>query len=461
MWKQMTMGLLLVFVCGCIRTKDELTINADGSGKVRMETKSSIPPELTENMGMGAGMMGMGDGIIYPPVSEAEARKFFPGNDFTVAVDQQTATNGDVTTVITAEFKDINKLLASPYGHAHELSVTITNGSLCVQGVSGMEAAALLAETKDDSGMSMMAMPGLADLQKKKGEMRDEFVVTLPNAITKANGKHAGKTASWLVERAKCKDGEDFARQLGALCEASCSADGLTLSPVTPLHMGLLPFGQMATGAANTGVSVDTNKIAAAAKFVPYGVSVTRSLDLSGAGNVQGSSAELIGAIELPRQFAPQKWGKPTLDEVVDAAGKDLKPNNSNDGFMYRSGYSSMFGGDAEDATTNNIQKHVFTVDFRPPDWKIKEITKIKGSVGLQYFGDAQVVKLTNAIPANWIMDVAKMMAGGGFDSSEKKLSSATLAALGLSLSEQMATAQGGMMMLMLQVRGKQAALTD
>jgi len=48
MWKRMTLGLLLVLLCGCIKTKDELTINADGTGKVRIETQTSIPPELSE-----------------------------------------------------------------------------------------------------------------------------------------------------------------------------------------------------------------------------------------------------------------------------------------------------------------------------------------------------------------------------------------------------------------------------
>ncbi len=167
MWKRLTVGLLLVFLCGCIRTKDELTINADGSGKVHIETVSSVPPELSETMeeGMQAGSGGAGGGLFYPPLIEAQARKFFPGKDFSVTVKQQKADNGDITTVIEAEFKDINALLASPYGRAHQLSVKIVNGSLVVQGVTGMEAAARLAEIKDESGMGMMgAMPGLADL---------------------------------------------------------------------------------------------------------------------------------------------------------------------------------------------------------------------------------------------------------------------------------------------------------
>ena len=388
----MTVGmLLLVFLCGCIKTKDELTINADGSGTVRIETLSSLPPELSE--GMDSQMNGLGGGTtIYPPLSEAAARKFFPGKDFTVTVKQQKADNGEVTTVTEVEFKNINALLASPYGRAHQLSVKIANGTLTVKGISGMEAAARYAEMKDDNGMDMGMVPGLADLQKKKGEMRAEFRVTLSNGIAAANGTKDGKTASWIVERAKSKDAEDFARQLGVVCEASCPADGVKMSPVTPVRMGLLPFTELSAGAgADTGAAVDTNKVAAAAKFVPYGLSVTRTLDLSGAGGSQESAAQLTGAVVMPQELAPPKWGEPKLDEVVDAKGNDLKPATEDDqrGFSMRNRYSGSDNGDDEESQTNQIQQHVVTIGFRPPDWKVNEIARIKGSISLQYFGGA------------------------------------------------------------------------
>ena len=40
MWKTLTSGLLLVGLTGCLQTKDELTLNADCSGKVRIETRT-------------------------------------------------------------------------------------------------------------------------------------------------------------------------------------------------------------------------------------------------------------------------------------------------------------------------------------------------------------------------------------------------------------------------------------
>jgi hypothetical protein len=458
--------MLLLFLCGCFKTKDELTINADGSGKVRIETHTSIPPELSEGMGMGGRMAGLGGDVMYPPTSEAEARKFFPGADFNVSVKQEKADNGDVTTVVEAGFKDINALLASPYGRAHQLSVKIENGLLVVKGVTGMEAVARLAEMKDDSGMGMAAMPGVADLQKKKDEMRAEFRVTLPNVITAANGTREGKTGVWIVERAKCKDAADFAQQLGTVSEARCPAEGLKMAPVTPVRLGLLPFAELAAGAGpEKGATVDTNKIAAAVKFAPYGLFVTRSLDLSGAGDAQESGAQLIGAIVVPTEFAPQKWGEAKLEEAVDARGNNLKPGDSGEDRMYsmRARYAGMDNGDDQESPTNAVaeQRHMVSLGFRPPDWKINEIGRIKGSVSLKYFGGAQVVKLTNAIPADWVMDATKAMRGGGSGYSEKLLNNARLTELGLSLTLQMGMVQNGMTTLELQVKGKEAALTD
>ena len=458
----MTIGLLLIGLCGCIKVKDELTINADGSGKVEIQTDTSMPPEFAGNMTGRAN--GLGGGAIYPPTSEAEAHQFFPAKDFTITVKQQKAASGDgMTVVIEASFKDINALLSSPYGRAHQLTARIEGSSLVVRGISGMETVARFAEMKDDSGMGMGMYGGLADLQKNTNEMRDEFRVTLPNALSMSTGTKDAKTADWTVERAKCKDAADFATQLSIVCEARCPADGLKMTPVTLVRIGLLPFAELAAGVTDTGSAVDTNKIISAAKFVPYGISVTRSLDLTGEGGGQQNSAQLMGAVVVPPEFQPQKWADPKLDEAVDAKGNDLKPGDSDQNRFLARAYSSRTDGadDDDDSASNSIPKHVITVNFRPPDWKVNEIARIKGSVGMQYFGGSQVVKLTNAVPASWIMDVSKMAGGGGFNSGEKPLTSDALSSLGLTLSVQTAMAQSGMTMIMLQVTGKTAALTD
>jgi hypothetical protein len=459
MWKTLTAGLFLACLTGCIQIKDELTLNADGSGKVRIETRVGADASAM------AAMTGeMGGGGAYPPVSEEEARKFFPGQDFKITVKQDRTDKGETVTVVDVEYKDINALLASPYGRAHQLTVETDKDGLAVKAIGGMEGIARMAEIKPDNAMGMMAMPSLADMQKNKEKMRMEFRITLPNAVTAGNGVRDGKSAVWIAERAKSKDAAEFVQQSGLVAEVRCDGAGLKMSPVTPARLGLRPFAELSAGAsAAKGAGPDTAKIAAAAKFVPYGVVVTRSVDLSGQGGMNQNSAQLVGAVVLPREFEPQKWGDTTLDEAVDAKGNDLKPTEANQGqsFIYSPTISGQEGEEegAEQTNAASNLRHTVSFSFRPPDWKIKEIGKVKGSVALHYFGGAEVVKMTNAIPANWIVDATKGM--GGFDSSEKKINSPKLAEMGMPLSLQMAMSQSGVTMLMLQIDGKKGVLVD
>src|SRR5439155_26245996 len=119
--------------------------------------------------------------------------------------------------------------------------------------------------------------------------------------------------------------------------------------------------------------------------------------------------AQLVGVLLLPRQFASQKWGEVRVEEVIDAQGNNLKMEEGRPS----SGWTS-FGGmsgerdedtPGEDRTgSDSKQRKMLTLQFRPPDWKVKEIARIKASLGLQYLaGSPAITKLTNAVPANWI----------------------------------------------------------
>src|SRR5207247_11066064 len=77
--------LLLLPLCGCLQTRDELTLEADGSGKVRLDTRVLVSSDLLSGMTMGM-RMGGNEPIIYPPVSETEAKRLFPAKDFKVDV---------------------------------------------------------------------------------------------------------------------------------------------------------------------------------------------------------------------------------------------------------------------------------------------------------------------------------------------------------------------------------------
>jgi len=451
--------LSVALLCGCFNTKDELVLEADGSGKVRIETRTSVPAEMLSGMGM---QMGASDAIMYPPMTESEAKKFFPGKAFTVTAKEEKAGDSGRLLVIEAVFKDVNALLASPYARAHGLTLKVESSRLMLKALSGIEAAARFADMKDEGGMLGAQIPGLANLDKLKAELRSEFRVTLPNAIQASNGAQEGRSVTWIAERAKYTNGTEFAQKAGAVLEASCAADAIKMSPVTPTRLALVSFKELESGAtAGQGSAPDAKKVAAAAKFVPYALQVTRALDLSGEGGSQENQAQLIGGVVLPREFAPQKWGAVKLEEVTDAKGNSLKMETSRDESFQETRFTSVNEDDAGEPAETTEERKTVTLRFHPPDWKVKEIARIKGSIGLQYLGAARhIVKLTNAVPASWIKQVSKE-ADAEFDSSQRALSSPALPELGLTVNFQMGMAQSGFTMLMLQVGGKKAVLSE
>ena len=472
MTKKLLPFLLLLPLCGCFKTKDELTILADGSGSVRLETHLLIASETLEALGFG---MSRGTGIdapsVYPPTSEIKAKQFFPGKQFVVTVNEEKKAGGSLL-VITAAFKDVNALLASPYGRSHGLSLTISNGTLSLKAVIGIEAAARLAEMKDDSGLFGERIPGLDDLKKKKDEMRAEFRVTLPNTVASASagGARDAKTVTWIADRTKQTNSAEFSRQAGALLEAGCPADGLKFSPVAPARLGMLPFRDAPAGVITRGTIPDTNKIAAAVKFVPCALQVTRALDLSGEGGSLQNNAQLAGVVVLPKELAPQKWGELKIDEVVDAKGTSLKlPRDDNEfpripGGHFDEEVEPVEGDDEEGVPSKKSNepdhRHTITIAFQPPDWKVKEIARIRGSIALHYFSGAQVVKISNAIPAQWVREM-KSETDFSFEPQGQTIDDPKLREIGLVLQLTMGMSQGSFLSLMFDTSASKASVTD
>ena len=257
-------ALAAVGLCGCFQVDDDLTLQADGSGRVKLRVHSSLSEDVLSVLAASSGYGG-GSAPMYPPVSEAEARHFFPPQDFALKVEEKEESEGK-TLLVEASFKDINRLLASPYGRAHQLALaTNQNGTLRLRALSGGETLAIAAQMKPEGDMEALQMPGLEDARKRKGEMRFEFRVTLPKAVTAANGARQNKTVTWGAERAKCKDDEEFVRRLSGMLEATCSAGGLKFAPVTPPRLGLVAFGELTAGKMAAGSALpDTNQVAKA-----------------------------------------------------------------------------------------------------------------------------------------------------------------------------------------------------
>jgi hypothetical protein len=191
-----------------------------------------------------------------------------------------------------------------------------------------------------------------------------------------------------------------------------------------------------------------------------------------GEGSGQASQAQLTGAILLPAELAPQRWGQVKLEEAQDAKGNSLVPKDETESMMSRvTSFSSVsMSDDAQDEEQNDTaprketaeKPHIVSLSFKAPEWKIKEIAKIKGSVELQYLGGSEVIKLSNAVPANLVMDMGKRsFSSFGPDSDRGQISNGRLAELGLTFRVQMAMVQSGMTILSLETGGGKAALLD
>jgi hypothetical protein len=309
-WRPGLAALLALTLCGCFQTKDEFTLEADGSGRVRIETRVLISPDVLSAMNPGAHLGGE-EPVVYPPLTEMDARRLFPARDFKLTVKTEKAGDDGQTVIAEASFKDVNVLLASPYARAHAMSLKIDAGQLVFQAVSGLEAAARLGEVKDDGGFLAEQTPGLKDVLKKKDELRHEFRVTLPGAVTAPAGAVAGRTVTWMAERTKHTNAAEFAQAAGMVLAARCAADGVKFTPATPTRLALGSFSDVPSGElAVRGAGPDVAKVKAAAKFVPYALQVTRALDLSGEGGGLDHQAQLFGAMVVPREFTPQKVGR-------------------------------------------------------------------------------------------------------------------------------------------------------
>lgn len=146
---------------------------------------------------------------------------------------------------------------------------------------------------------------------------------------------------------------------------------------------------------------------------------------------------------------------------MTDAKGNNLKMENNENTFFGETRFGGLNEDEEGEPAEASDERKTITLRFQPPDWKVKEIARIKGSIGLQYLGAARrVVKLTNAVPAAWIKQVSKET---DFEPavSQGALSNPALPELGLTLTFQMGMAQNGFTMVMLQVGGKKAVLSE
>ena len=449
--------LLAGVAAGCLEVEDQLLIRADGSGSVMIRTTADSE---IERMRMAARGMGDGGQMLYPPLNESEARRFFKGQGFEFNVSQEAGAEGARVSTVRVTFKDINELLKTSYGAAHGLQLVRENGKLTLKAVSGLAGATSLEDLPmDEMPMGEIVSP---EALKKVAQrpIKFSFKVALPGAVSADGAAVEGHSATWTVDGAALNDKAKTAAALEAVMVASCPDAGVSFTPDSPPRLNLGTFEQLKEGPlAELPKPVDEAKVKAAVKIIPLRLSTTRTFDLAGVGGGENSSTLSLAAV-VSREFAPQRWSQARLVEALDEKGNSLgQDDGESHGRMSRYSRMSM-GRMREDESPNAESVNLFDLEMRVPPAGSRAIKSVKGELSLLYPGVAHIVKIANAVRPEQIRQDERSVFFMG-SGAEQGMSSAAMNALGVKLSLGSASSMYGMTLLMLQLEGGNAAVKD
>lgn len=396
---------LVVVACGCIEVKDTLTINADGSGTVRIETVFHYREPIWGT-----------EVPFYPPVGRETAQALFPDDEgFDVFVAVRRPSRGTSGLVAEVEFDDINALVNSPYGRAHSLSLERDGDALVLKARSGMQTAARF-------GTYAGAMQGKLDnefcdaVSAKYNEMAFEFTIVMPDeAAVEGGGATAdGKTVRWTVNLSEANDNAAAVENADAIVTVRCPAKGLTFEPEHVMRPELMRFDDVEEAMLDAGPGEKLDALETQNAFVPVLLKVERESTPAGAELIDKhgwmhDGAVLAGAFVVPRELEPLEWGKPTVTQAVDNLGYDLlDESRMPDERLTSDSWVEMFQGRIDEKTdTSTI--YCVILPFGMPVPGAKSIALLKGSIDVRFGGGRYRVCIPNAIVADDLQD-----SGGG-----------------------------------------------
>jgi hypothetical protein len=107
-------------------------------------------------------------------------------------------------------------------------------------------------------------------------------------------------------------------------------------------------------------------------------------------------------------------------------------------------------------------QTRLLALRFKAPTWETKEIAKVKARLSLDYLGEAEVIKVSQAVPSALIADPSRRDSPNDNPPPESQpIADRRLAELGLSLRVDTAAVQSGITTLALEVGGPNVFLLD
>jgi hypothetical protein len=401
MWLAPALGLVLALtVGGCLKVKDRLTINADGSGSILLETESLLP---AGNDPMNVAGMAQEYRTLYPPMDRYRLSQLLPDKDFTIKMLPRSGSGQGLK--IEATFKDINRLLESPYGKAHSLSMVRVGGELFLTARTGLQAPARMVDHMGEFMADEIKAGGGVKTVEAAKKLAIEFTIVMP-AVAKvgmsnpdfvAGAVASGNTVTWTVDYAKAKDAAEAAAAFDNILTVRCPDADVKFQPVDTPRLDLAFFKDLKDRQLVAAPVIDEAKVLAAAKVVPVRLEVTRSFDLAGSmRNRPQNSAQLSVVALVPKALAPRQFGMPVIKEARDDLGTNLILP---EGGYYRD-YSDEWDEEGQEGAKEEAEViRQFQITLKTPPAKAKSIASIKASIDLQYPGAQHLVRLEGAIP--------------------------------------------------------------
>lgn len=395
------LALAAFALCGCIEVTEHLTLNADGSGTLKMTTSPrGLPPSQLQMINMISQQGEMAE-AIYPPLDPRAAEALFEGEGLEV----QTRRESEGGVAVDVAFKDINALLRTPYARAHSLDMAREDGELIVRLRTGVQALAYLSDVASNETAAMgIDLPGLVAARK---EAACTLKVTLPADVTSEQAEAAGSTATWTMDASAAETPETELARLDSIIELRCSDASLSFKPDSPPRLDLgsiddAPIGEVK--AAPEAPSED--EIREAARFVPAMLKIVRSFNLAGEDFWGENGATLTAVVVLPERLKPQRFGEARLIEAVDDQDLNLVPRDD-DGASRWHHRSYGWGGEQHGGSRVSDGRVVHTVEFslRPPDFEARKLALLTGAIDLRYAGREEVVLMRAAVAESAIKD--------------------------------------------------------
>ncbi|MCP4109145.1 MAG: hypothetical protein GY749_27055 [Desulfobacteraceae bacterium] len=396
----------MCFLVSCIRTKEHIIINKDGSGRVIIESQAEMQFDRFYHTHAGRMFSSDSSNSAYLFMNGKESLEIlFPGDSFKIQLKELKEKKYATGTAAEIEFADINDLLASPYGKIKSLEATRDEKYLNIRARTGLEHFIFGITTKDTEFLEEFAAISGQDISKKS-EMFFEFKVTFPGKPVKGNGQITDQTSVWTIDCASLKDEDKIRQESVKIMTASCPSTEIAFSPNTPPRLSLDNFQHLKEQKTAYGKIPSREKIIANVSFIPHKLLIKRSFDISGYEyGATESYSYLSGVIAIQSQLAPQKWGDNQLIEIFDNLNNSLKPSGKK-ARRWDNRYSNRTRSHYSEKTQKEQRPMSFI--FKVPDRSAQKIKTFKAEVEMIYSSGAQVVKIDKAIRENIITDSDK-----------------------------------------------------